>query len=42
MLLYKLANVNISEIMRKVITIKVLEFYDNEVSTYIQRKYNVW
>ena len=36
--LYNLTNVNISERMREIATIKVLGFYDNEVSAYIYRE----
>ena len=36
--LYNLTNVNISERLREIATIKVLGFYDNEVSTYVYRE----
>ena len=36
--LYNLSNVNISERLREIATIKVLGFYDNEVSAYIYRE----
>ncbi|WMM26446.1 FtsX-like permease family protein [Tissierella sp. MB52-C2] len=36
--LYNLTNVNISERIREIATIKVLGFYDNEVSVYIYRE----
>jgi len=36
--LYNLTNVNISERIREIATIKVLGFYDNEVSIYIYRE----
>lgn len=36
--LYNLTNVNISERMREIATIKVLGFYDNEVAAYIYRE----
>lgn len=36
--LYNLTNVNISERMREIATIKVLGFYNNEVSAYIYRE----
>lgn len=36
--LYNLTNVNISERIREIATIKVLGFYDNEVSTYVFRE----
>ncbi|HAX73497.1 MAG TPA: ABC transporter permease, partial [Firmicutes bacterium] len=36
--LYNLTNVNISERMREIATIKVLGFYDKEVSAYIYRE----
>ena len=36
--LYNLTNVNISERIREIATIKVLGFYDNEVSSYIFRE----
>ena len=36
--LYNLTNVNISERMREIATIKVLGFYDKEVSSYIYRE----
>lgn len=39
--LYNLTNVNISERIREIATIKVLGFYDNEVSTYIYRENTV-
>ncbi|WP_195940904.1 hypothetical protein [Romboutsia sp. 1001713B170131_170501_G6] len=35
-IIYNLTDVNISEIIRKITTIKVLGFYDNEVSVYIE------
>lgn len=36
--LYNLTNVNISERIREIATIKVLGFYDNEVSMYVYRE----
>lgn len=36
--LYNLTNVNISERLREIATLKVLGFYDNEVSAYIYRE----
>ena len=36
--LYNLTNVNISERIREIATIKVLGFYDKEVSAYIYRE----
>ncbi|MBU3105354.1 FtsX-like permease family protein [Clostridium gasigenes] len=36
--LYNLTNVNISERIREIATIKVLGFYDNEVSEYVYRE----
>lgn len=36
--LYNLTNVNISERIREIATIKVLGFYDNEVASYIYRE----
>lgn len=39
--LYNLTNVNISERIREIATIKVLGFYDNEVSAYIYRENTV-
>lgn len=36
--LYNLANINIEERMREIATIKVLGFYDNEVSVYVYRE----
>lgn len=36
--LYNLSNININERVREVATIKVLGFYDNEVSAYIYRE----
>ena len=36
--LYNLTNVNISERIREIATIKVLGFYDNEVSSYVYRE----
>ncbi len=36
--LYNLTNINISERLREIATIKVLGFYDNEVSAYIYRE----
>ncbi|MGZ9583887.1 ABC transporter permease [Paenibacillus marinisediminis] len=36
--LYNLTNVNISERIREIATIKVLGFYDNEVSKYVYRE----
>ena len=36
--LYNLTNVNISERIREIATIKVLGFYDNEVGEYIYRE----
>jgi len=39
--LYNLSNINISERMRELATIKVLGFYDNEVASYIYRENTV-
>jgi putative ABC transport system permease protein len=36
--LYNLANINVEERMREIATIKVLGFYDNEVSAYVYRE----
>ena len=36
--LYNLANINIEERIREIATIKVLGFYDREVSSYIHRE----
>ena len=36
--LYNLTNVNVSERLREIATIKVLGFYDNEVSAYVYRE----
>lgn len=36
--LYNLSNINITERMRELATIKVLGFYDNEVSAYVYRE----
>jgi len=36
--LYNLANINITERIREIATIKVLGFYDNEVSSYVFRE----
>lgn len=36
--LYNLTNINISERVREIATIKVLGFYDNEVSAYVYRE----
>lgn len=36
--LYNLSNINITERMREIATIKVLGFYDREVSAYIYRE----
>ena len=36
--LYNLTNINVSERIREIATIKVLGFYDNEVSAYIYRE----
>ena len=36
--MYNLTNVNISERIREIATIKVLGFYDNEVGEYIYRE----
>ncbi|MEG2916920.1 MAG: FtsX-like permease family protein [Clostridium sp.] len=36
--LYNLTNVNVSERIREIATIKVLGFYDNEVSAYVYRE----
>ncbi|MEA4826875.1 MAG: ABC transporter permease, partial [Clostridium sp.] len=36
--LYNLTNVNVTERLREIATIKVLGFYDNEVSTYVYRE----
>lgn len=36
--LYNLINVNISERIREIATIKVLGFYDNEVEMYVYRE----
>ena len=33
--LYNLTNVNITERIREIATLKVLGFYDNEVSSYV-------
>ena len=38
MVLYNLINVNISERIREIATIKVLGFYDNEVEMYVYRE----
>lgn len=38
MVLYNLTNVNISERVREIATIKVLGFYDKEVSSYVFRE----
>ena len=39
--LYNLSNINISERIRELATIKVLGFYDNEVASYIYRENTV-
>ncbi len=39
--LYNLTNINVSERMRELATIKVLGFYDNEVSKYVYRENNI-
>lgn len=39
--LYNLTNVNISERFREIATIKVLGFYDNEVSAYVYNENNI-
>ena len=39
--LYNLANINITERLREIASIKVLGFYDNETSTYIFRENNI-
>lgn len=39
--LYNLANININERVRELATIKVLGFYDKEVSAYIYRENNI-
>ena len=39
--LYNLANININERVRELATIKVLGFYDKEVSSYIYRENNI-
>ncbi len=39
--LYNLANININERVRELATIKVLGFYDREVSAYIYRENNI-
>ena len=39
--LYNLSNINITERLRELATIKVLGFYDNEVSNYINRENTV-
>ncbi len=36
--LYNLTNVNVTERLREIATIKVLGFYDNEVSSYVYRE----
>ena len=36
--LYNLTNINISERIREIATIKVLGFYDNEVAAYVYRE----
>ena len=36
--LYNLANINVEERIREIATIKVLGFYDNEVSSYVSRE----
>ena len=38
MVLYNLANINITERVREIATIKVLGFYDGETSAYIYRE----
>ena len=38
MILYNLTNINITERIREIATIKVLGFYDNEVSHYVFRE----
>ncbi|MGI5893100.1 MAG: FtsX-like permease family protein [Candidatus Merdivicinus sp.] len=39
--LYNLANINVNERIRELATIKVLGFYDNEVTNYITRENNI-
>lgn len=39
--LYNLANINITERVREIATIKVLGFYDGETSAYIYRKSDI-
>lgn len=39
--LYNLTNINITERVREIATIKVLGFYDREVSSYVYRE-NIW
>lgn len=39
--LYNLANINVNERMRELATIKVLGFYDQEVTNYITRENNI-
>ncbi|MBP1581712.1 MAG: FtsX-like permease family protein [Oscillospiraceae bacterium] len=39
--LYNLANININERVRELATIKVLGFYDKEVSSYVYRENNI-
>ena len=39
--LYNLTNVNITERIREIATLKVLGFYDNEVSSYVFRENNI-
>ena len=39
--LYNLTNINITERLREIASIKVLGFYDNETSTYIFRENNI-
>ncbi len=38
MVLYNLNNINITERQRELATLKVLGFYDNEVSAYVYRE----
>lgn len=38
MVLYNLTNINITERIREIATIKVLGFYDQEVSAYVYRE----
>lgn len=38
MVLYNLSNINITERIRELATIRVLGFYDREVSAYVNRE----